>query len=193
MKPKMIIIAILVEFAGLVWFMSSKPAFASMHADFSGAEIAHILERLDSKKMLSDTDGLTLLGYELFFPGGDVRKGLESWRKRGPMEKITYLQGEGNFLVRGLWADGRNKHFIAEAKRLNPDVSIEALSEALGNLGVRVVSNCVASKQLHEDICIFIFGRVANHEEIRQAQKRLEWHKWYVNHRTHMRSNKPVM
>ncbi len=168
-------LGVVVVFSLLVWIVT--PSHAAMATDPRIAEVERIWKKFDPNLILFE-DGLTLVGYEIFFPGRDAVEGLLAWRKLSPFERLAFLKKEGALLPRGLWASQRNDELVRDIRRNNPDISNEGLNEIFGFLGTETVRACVASNSMHVDLCIFFLGDIANRAEILVAQRQVGRYLW---------------
>lgn len=140
------------------------------------AEVEQVVSKFHPDAMASEKEGLTALGYELFFPGRDIRSGLNVWRKLGPLQRLSYLERNASPFVRGVWAGGRNRELIEYIKGKSPESTPEEINQVIENLGVQAVQNCLESKTMHVDLCILMLGRIGSYEEINQARQVLAEH-----------------
>lgn len=153
-------------------------------ADHRLIQVERIWKKFDPNLMLS-RDGLTSAGYEVFFPGRDIAKGLYEWRRMTPLERLVFLQQEGDTLSRGLWASQRNDELSSDFKGKHPEMTDEDVGEVIENLGIEAVRNCLASKPpIHPDLCILFLARIASPREIRSAQHDVGWYLWYLSTRS---------
>lgn len=170
-------VAALVTLCGIVWLV---PKSYGAQQDPQLAEVERIWKKFHVSLILSE-EGLTSVGYEIFFPGRDTVRGLIEWRKLSPFERLAFLKKEGASLPRGLWANQRNAELVRDIRMHSPGISDEGLNEIIGVLGIETVRACVTSQSMHPDLCIFFLGDIANRAEISAAKSQLGRYLWITS------------
>lgn len=175
---------IIVAFGLMVYFGTESRAATGTEADHRLVQVERIWKKFDPNLMLFQ-GGLTPIGYEVFFPGRDVREGILQWQKMTPFERLAFLEQEGDPLSRGLWASQRNDELSSDFKGKYPEMTDEDIGEVIGSLGIEAVRNCLAARPpMHPDHCIFFLARIADAKEIRSAKRDVGWYLWYLSSRS---------
>lgn len=179
-----VLAGIIVIFVIMVYFGTQGHAATGTEADHRLVQVERIWKKFDPNLMLFQ-GGLTPIGYEVFFPGRDVREGILQWQKMTPFERLAFLEQEGDPLSRGLWASQRNDELSSDFKGKYPEMTDEDIGEVIGSLGIEAVRNCLAARPpMHPDHCIFFLARIADAKEIRSAKRDVGWYLWYLSSRS---------
>lgn len=179
-----VLAGIITVFIVMLYCVEQSRAATGTVADHRLIKVERIWKKFDPNLMLYQ-GGLTPIGYEVFFPGRDVREGMMQWQKMAPLARLAFLEQEGDPLSRGLWASQRNDELSSDFKGKYPEMTDENITEVIGNLGIEAVRNCLAAQPpMHPDHCIFFLARIADAKEIRSAQKDVGWYLWYLSSRS---------
>lgn len=179
--PAKILAVIIVVFGLMVYFVTESRGATGTVVDHRLVQVERIWKKFDPNLMLFQ-GGLTPIGYEVFFPGRDVREGMAQWQKMTPLARLAFLEQEGDPLSRGLWASQRNDELSADFKGKYPEMTDENIAEVIGSLGIEAVRNCLSAQPpMHPDHCIFFLARIASPGEIRSAQRDVGWYRWYLS------------
>ncbi|MFZ1720441.1 MAG: hypothetical protein WAU28_03760 [Candidatus Moraniibacteriota bacterium] len=175
---------IIIIAVAILWFISPSYAAGGTTTDHRLIQVERIWKKFDPNSMLFQ-GGLTAIGYEVFFPGRDVREGMVQWQKMTPLARLAFLEQEGDPLSRGLWASQRNDELSADFKGKYPEMTDENIAEVIGNLGIEAVRNCLSAQPpMHPDHCIFFLARIADAKEMQSAQRDVGWYRWYLSSRS---------
>ncbi len=178
------IVGAIVALATIIWFVTPSHAAGGTTTDYRLIQVERIWKKFDPNLMLYQ-GGLTPIGYEVFFPGRDVREGILQWQKMAPLARLAFLEQEGDPLSRGLWASQRNDELSSDFKGKYPEMTDENIAEVIGSLGIEAVRNCLSAQPpMHPDHCIFFLARIADAKEIRSAQRDVGWYRWYLSSRS---------
>ncbi len=179
-----VLAAIIVAFVLMVYFgTQSHAATGATLADPKQVEVGRILDQFDPDVILAE-DGLTPEGYEIFFPGRDVRNGRDAWKKMTPIARLAFLKKEGAALPRGLWVIWRSENLAHVVRRDNPDISDEGIQEMLGTLEDEAMPRCLASPLVHPDHCVIFFGNIAQPQEVSAAERQGGLYLWLLENKT---------
>ncbi len=160
----------------------SAQAYAVTLTEQQVKQIELIHRHSDMNDWVSGKSGLTPIGYQLFFPGRNVKEGLKLWKRMNPFQRLAYVERYGSLLARGSWVDARNRWIALGLKVEVPEISGEEINGRIENLGVQAVKNCIGAGIFHADFCLFGYGRIARFDEMRQAELWLKYYELYAGH-----------